>query len=200
MPQMQETPQVESEAQFQPEPHIESQIPPTDPIKNKASPLPFLLIFIAIILLLGGGGYFAWQKYSYLLKPQVPVIEDELPLMPPEIPDVMPEPEPEISQPVVVDKSDALMIQEALAVKNSKQTAEVKLGISKKTEEFASGTVSFAGEIGGGWWLAALSQGAWVIVANGNGNVMCSDIKDYTFPIDMVPECYDDVTGQAVTR
>jgi len=190
MPQMQVSSQVE--------PQVELPLPPTAPIKKKSSFLPVLLIFFAFVLLLGGGGYFAWQKFGYLLKPQIPEVDNELPLLPPESLEIMPE--PAVPQPVVADKSDALMIQESMALKHSKQTAEVKLGISKKTEEFASGSVSFTGEIGGGWWLAALSQGAWVIVADGNGNVMCSDIKDYNFPTDMVPECYDNVTGQVVNR
>lgn len=184
----QEMPQTQVSSQI--EPQVEPPLPPEVPVKKKSSFLPVLLIFFAFILLLGGGGYFAWQKFGYLLKSQISEVDNELPLPPPESPEIMPEPEPAVPQPVVADKSDALMIQEALALKHSKQTSEIKLGISKKTEEFAGGSVSFTGEIGGGWWLAALSQGSWVIVADGNGNVMCSDIKDYNFPTDMVPECY----------
>ena len=52
----------------------------------------------------------------------------------------------------------------------------------------------------GGWWLAAKTSGEWVIVADGNGTVLCSDIEDYDFPVSMVPECWDETTQTLVTR
>lgn len=227
-PQMQEAPQAEPQMQpsIGPEPTVEPQLPyeppstnevplSQSPPKKKSNILPIILIVLAFILLIGGGAYFLWQKFGYLLKPEIPLTNESI------TPELNGEITPDVASPVILNnlpngefsgpppisgpspdeaKSDAVMIQESLAGKYGKQASEVKLAVSENTGEYASGTVNFADEVGGGWWLAAKSAGSWVLVADGNGSVMCSDILDYNFPTDMVPECYDDATGQVVKR
>jgi len=76
----------------------------------------------------------------------------------------------------------------------------VNVVVGESTGEYAKGTVSFLGEIGGGWFLAAKTEEGWVVVADGNGTVMCEDIADYDFPVAMVPECWDEATQTLVER
>jgi len=87
-----------------------------------------------------------------------------------------------------------------MAAKHSKPVADVELTISKNTGTHATGGVTFAGEMGGGWWLAAKSGGNWVIVQDGNGTMDCAVIAPYNFPNTIVPECLDEATGKTVIR
>lgn len=91
-------------------------------------------------------------------------------------------------------------IKKALAEKYDKQTSEVRLDINEETSTHAQGLVRFADEISGGWWLAAKEEGKWVLVADGNGTVMCGDIEPYDFPTEIVSECYNQTTQQMITR
>lgn len=91
-------------------------------------------------------------------------------------------------------------LREAFGTKYSKTAEEIILTISKSNDSFAKGTVRFFGEIGGGWFLAAKVENNWTITAEGNGQVMCSDVESYSFPTDYVSECYDDETSSVVLR
>jgi len=101
---------------------------------------------------------------------------------------------------VVSEKSDEELIREAFAVKYNKNIEDVNLTISKKTATHAVGGVNFEGEMGGGWFLAAKTGGEWVIAADGNGTIPCGPVEQYNFPVDMAAECFDDTTGQLITR
>ncbi len=78
--------------------------------------------------------------------------------------------------------------------------SKVKIEITKNRDGYASGGVGFADEPGGGWWLAAAVGGNWKIVADGNGTVNCNDIEPYDFPVDIVPFCFDQQTGEMIDR
>lgn len=103
-------------------------------------------------------------------------------------------------------ESDLDLIKKAFAQKYDKPIADVEVTIGKKEEfpmkglNYASGSVKFAGEMGGGWWLAVQEGQIWKIVADGNGTVPCEAIEPYDFPKDMVPECYDAARGKLVRR
>ncbi len=98
-------------------------------------------------------------------------------------------------------KSDLQQIKEAFAQKYSKDLAKVNVTIKDNSKPHMSGGVSFAGEIGGGWFLAYYNNSDnWIIVADGNGTVMCDDIEPYNFPTNMVPECWDEATSKLITR
>jgi len=175
--------------------------PPVPPVsQKKKSFFPVLLIFLALLVLLGGAVWFLLQS-NILSIPGLPFNTQGTEVVPEE---VAPAPEMPITIPVVEEepvvqevptKNDAILIKEVLAEKYSKDPEDVSLGVREMTTEYAAGSVKFAGEISGGWWLAAKVSGDWVIVADGNGTVMCSDIAPYSFPASMVPECYDETTG-----
>jgi hypothetical protein len=97
-------------------------------------------------------------------------------------------------------EQDAEKITQAMAARHGKSPAEVELTVSSNTGVHASGGVTFTGEMGGGWWLAAKENGSWIIVADGNGTIPCEAIEPYNFPVTMVPECYSETTGDVVKR
>jgi len=96
--------------------------------------------------------------------------------------------------------SDLLQVRQAFAQKYDKDLNEVKVTIKEKDDPYMSGGISFSGEISGGWFLAYHDNGDWIIVADGNGTVMCEKIEPYNFPTTMAPECWDEVNGELITR
>jgi hypothetical protein len=88
----------------------------------------------------------------------------------------------------------------SLAAKYDKAPGEVFVKISKYEPSFAQGGVSFAGEMGGGWFLAAEVGGQWVIVDDGNGTITCEIIEPYNFPVSMVSECWSNNSQSIIYR
>lgn len=96
--------------------------------------------------------------------------------------------------------TDKEVITKALALKHNKPVDEVNVSVSQNTGTHAKGSVSFKGEAGGGMWFATAEQEIWTIVYDCNGVVPCADIDPYNFPVDMVPQCFDEATGNIVNR
>ena len=96
--------------------------------------------------------------------------------------------------------SDLDAIHQAFAQKYGKNVNDMTVTISKNTGVYASGGVTFAGEMGGGWFLAAKVGTSWKIVADGNGTIPCEAIAPYNFPTDMVPECWNQTTQKLIQR
>lgn len=103
--------------------------------------------------------------------------------------------EPEASTDILIAQ-----IKQAFSEKYDHPVSAVNLTISEEYDNHAHGGVNFEGEIGGGWWLAAKVSGKWILVADGNGTVNCSDIEPYGFSSDMVPECWDEARGELRIR
>ncbi|MFH1565597.1 MAG: hypothetical protein ABIB98_00140 [bacterium] len=176
-------------------------VPPVPPVeeplpempKKKSKILPLVFIIISLLIIAGGALLFLWQRQKTEVSNTPPVLE-----VTPVSENISEPIMPEESIPVLEEniKSDAVLIQEALAEKYEKTAEEVKIGVKELVTGYAIGSVSFSGETGGGWWLSAKTGNAWVIVADGNGTVMCADVLPYSFPTSMVPECFDESTGQ----
>lgn len=153
-------------------------------------------LIIAVILVLAaifGGGFLWWS-----MKTGAPAVEPTVEPTPIASPEVMPTPE---ETPIVEEtKSDLEQIKEAFAEKYNRSVEEVDASIDNNTGTYANGLVRFAGEIGGGWWLAYNNGDGWIIVADGNGSVLCDDIESYDFPTDMVPECWNEATSTLIQR
>lgn len=157
------------------------------------------ILVLAVIAVLAGGGILWWST----AKPGIPLLPPAGGPTP--TPTLMPAETPTPTEEPVVEeeeetKSDFEQIKEAFAEKYSKPLNEITLTIDKNTGTYANGGVKFAGEIGGAWWLAYHDSSGWIIVADGNGSVLCSDIEPYDFPVDMVPECWDEATSTLITR
>jgi hypothetical protein len=158
---------------------------------NKKLFLP--LIILAVVALLAGGGILWWS-----LKSSAPLAEPTPAPMITSTPTVEPTVGP--IAPAEETKSDLDSIKEAFAEKYNKSFNEITLSIEQNTGTYAKGGVKFTGEIAGAWWLAYNDASGWIIVADGNGTVLCSDIEPYNFPVDMVPECWDEANSELITR
>ncbi len=76
-------------------------------------------------------------------------------------------------------------IEAILAKKYGKSSDEVKVTITKQSDSFAGGSVSFGeggpGEVG--MFLARRVDNVWEVVFDGNGNVDCTKMRqEYGFP------------------
>ena len=162
-----------------------------------------IIILIFLVFLAIGIGLWAIFRPTFVLTSLSPspslVPEVVSPTQTPEVEaTVSPSPSP---SPVVEEtKADEVLIKEAMAEEHGRGVEEVNLSVGENNGTYATGVVSFAGEIAGGWWLAAKTSGEWVIVADGNGTVLCGDIEAYDFPVSMVPECWDETTEALVER
>lgn len=88
-------------------------------------------------------------------------------------------------------EQDLELISQALVLKDKIDLDKVSVSISNRVNNFASGSILPKEEgIGGAYFFAAKNNGAWQILASGNGIIKCEDIKDYpNFPINMIPAC-----------
>lgn len=152
----------------------------------------FLAVAAALLLVLGGAFGF-WFYQNQKRAEEIAVV----------LPVVTVIPTPTITSapsPTITSKTDKELLAEEFAQKYQKSKEQVTVTIKENKGDYASGGVKFEGEIGGGWFLAAKKSGEWIIVADGNGTVMCSSIESYDFPVSMVPECWDEVSGKLVVR
>ncbi len=95
-------------------------------------------------------------------------------------------------EPVIVED----LIKKVFAEKYSKKISAVSLNISKETENYARGGVTFLDEgfLGiGGLFLATKINGEWMLVFDGNGSFSCDMLRDYNFPEDMMEGCAEDM-------
>jgi len=144
------------------------------------------LSLVAII----GAGILLWT----LIKPTALVGQ------PTPVPTIVPTATSVPTVPPAETKSDLEKIKELFAQKYSKSIGEVDVTINKNTGTYASGGVSFAGEMGGAMWLAYKKDANWQIIFDGNGTIPCESIEPYDFPNDMVPECWDSSLQKLIKR
>lgn len=161
--------------------------------KKNVTIVVLLLFLVAVV---SGGAVYLWQQSSNNNEATSESVAAQ---------DASEEAEPkdtEISKQSEqqVQISDEEAITKAMATRHNRPVNEVDLTVNKNTGNHASGLVKFDGDISGGWWLAAKDNGEWVVVADGNGTVLCDDIDSYNFPTDMVPECWDETTQTLITR
>ncbi len=149
-----------------------------------------VIILIAVFLIVGGAWYYSQPKVT--LEPETETTTS---------PKIEEKPTEKAASPPQTQEEDLVMIFKNLfAAKFDHSTEETNIGINQKEKAHVSGTVSFAGEMGGGWFLGAKINNKWVIVDDGNGTVSCEKIAPFDFPTDMVPECWKESTGKLITR
>jgi putative hemolysin len=107
-----------------------------------------------------------------------------------------------VDAPVVDIKADTELIKLALVEKDGINLNQVDVTVSKDTGKYAEGGITPKQEVaGGGYFFAAKTATGWKIVASGNGTISCDSLKSYPdFPVGMISECIDPVTGNPVQR
>lgn len=97
--------------------------------------------------------------------------------------------------------NDAQEIKALLVNKNNWYAENIILKIKTNDGVYASGNIEDKTVGGGGLWFAKRIEGIWQIVFDGNGNIMCSSLKDFPdYPVKLIPECWDDKTGKIIKR
>jgi len=84
---------------------------------------------------------------------------------------------------------DAQGIQSAFADIYHKNVEDITIKVEKYDATHARGSVQFAGELGGGMFLAVKDQSVWDVVIDGNGSYECKFVEPYNFPEDMIQDC-----------
>ncbi len=160
------------------------------------------IVLTALVVGLGVTAYFkGWLPSVTFKKPEAASVQNTEVLDNVVIPTPSPVPSASASATVKSDDNQTILaaVKAALIAKHGPDFSDLNYSISKVEGDYASGSVS--GEGGGGMWFAAKVNGSWLIVADGNGVIMCSDLAPYpNFPKDMIPECWDASTGNNVIR
>ena len=185
--------------------------------------LPLVVIFLVIAGLIGGAYWFG--KSSIMQNSQT---EDMIDIKESTEPETEPLEEPELSttepsenveeteleeeaeegsideeEPAIEEDSDEAVIESLkllFAQKYEKRIEDITVSISKREGDYLTGGVKFAGEIAGGYVLAAKVNDAWKIVFDGNGNWTCGVVDVVDFPSTLAPECWDEDTMTVVDR
>jgi len=151
------------------------------------------VVLTALIVGLGVTAYFkGWLPTVTFNKPQAVSTQNTEP---------SPTPSTTTAPIIKIDDHQAILaaVKAALIAKHGSDFSSLNYSLSKVEGDYASGSVSGGG--GGGMWFAAKVNGSWVIVSDGNGTTLCSDLTPYpSFPKDMIPECWDSSTNKNVVR
>jgi hypothetical protein len=98
------------------------------------------------------------------------------------------------SQEVGINEEGA--VKEAVYRKFGSDATKLVVIVSEVTDGFAKGGVrEVSSEVGGGYFIAAKTEGSWVVVYDGQAQPTCNQIAPYNFPKEMVPECLDSKGG-----
>ncbi len=160
------------------------------------------VILTALIVGLGVTAYFkGWLPSVTFKKPEAASVKNTEVLDNVVTPSPSPVPPASASAEVKSDDNKVILaaVKVALIAKHGSDFSSSNYSISKVEGDYASGSVSGGG--GGGMWFAAKVNGNWLIVADGNGVILCSELAPYpNFPKSMIPECWDDSTQKNVIR
>lgn len=100
----------------------------------------------------------------------------------------------------IAERSKIELIKDLFATKFSLPASQIDVTISKESANSAFGSVSTSEEGGGGWFVAAKSNGEWKILQDGNGTINCGPLEGYDVPSSVVAECYDMATDNLIKR
>lgn len=158
------------------------------------------IVLTALVVGFGAVAYFkGWLPTVTFNKPQAVSVQNTEVINP--TPEISPVPSASTSAVVESDDKQTILaaVRLALIAKHGSDFSNLNYSIKKTEGSYASGAVNGTG--GGGMWFAAKVNGDWVIVSDGNGVTLCSDLTPYRdFPKDMIPECWNSSTNKIVTR
>jgi len=100
--------------------------------------------------------------------------------------------EEKCEEEVVEEKVKEAVIR-ILIKKYNWEEDKVSVQVNKEVGDFASGSVGFGEEMGGGGWLATKIDGYWAVVWDGNGAVDCKQLRtEYKFPDEILKPSFCD--------
>ena len=174
---------------------------------NNKNIFPLVLI-VGVILILVGGAYWYSQQMKKLEpeKPAEPsgvrIIDASESTEEEDIVDeeMVEEEDTEEMSEEISEEELVTILSQLFADKYEKDLSEVNLSIDEIQGSYVSGGVIFEGEISGAYFYAAEVGGEWNIVFDGNGTTPCDVLDAVDFPVDMAPECWDEINMELVVR
>jgi hypothetical protein len=161
-----------------------------------------LLILAAFVVIMGSYLIISSQSLPKTVEPEDGVNEELV-----EDTEVTPETDDQLAEfsPEEVDIKEDLItaVKEGVAAKHGTSPENYEVTIGLMAGNYARGGIKEveSGQAGGAGWYAARVDREWELVWDGNGTISCSDLKDYPeFPAQLIPECYDEDTGEMVAR
>ncbi len=84
-------------------------------------------------------------------------------------------------------------VSKILINKYNLEKDKVSVQVNKQVGDFATGSVGFGEEMGGGGWLARKVGGKWEVVWDANGSVDCQKLRtEYKFPDEILKPSFCD--------
>jgi len=154
----------------------------------------FVLLVFAIVLILVGGAY--WYGRQNIMETGEETQETEE--QPAEEAIEIEEAE-ESTAPV----EEATLEEELIVLLSEKLEVEPEtllITVNENTGEYAAGSIGFTDAPMGAAFLAAKVEGRWKLVFDGNGTVPCENLEEVDFPVDMMPECWDEENMVLIDR
>ena len=149
----------------------------------------FVLLVFAIVLILVGGAY--WYGRQNIMDTSEE-IEEGLTQEVPEAEVVVVEETEESTQPVEEESTIAEDLIVLLSEKLEVEPETLIITINENTGQYAMGSIGFTDAPMGAAFLAAKVDDERQLVFDGNGTVPCENLEEVDFPIDMMPECWDE--------
>lgn len=156
---------------------------------------PLVLIFLLIAALVGGSYWYGKQSAFEKSEEQ----REELEKLE-ESSSSKEEKKVEEVKKEDTEEEISLALEEAFAVKYSKEVENVDVKINKREGNYIVGGVMFTGEMSGGYVLGAKVDGEWKIVSDGNGITPCNVLDEVNFPVNLVPGCWNTENNTSVNR
>lgn len=176
-------------------------------MKNSQTGFLSTVIIIILALALGAFGFWFYEnkisKYNIVLEEKTNENKEEIKPIAEEKEEIIIENTEEeiLATPEAVVQEDLQAIfAQLFADKYNRNASESIVTISKQDSSHVSGGIKFASDIAGGWFLGAKDNGKWLIVQDGNGTISCQETDPYDFPVNMVPECWDEVSNEMVKK
>lgn len=152
-------------------------------------------VLLTIVVALLAIGVYLLDKQSLSPKKIIEIIS------PTPVVELSPTLEPtDVPTPTIKTISDNELIKQVLFKKNNwPESDNFVFKISTNDGKYASGMVTADG--GGGYFYAVKDGTNWVIVADGNGMIDCSNLTKYPdYPNTLIPECYNSTNQKTVKR
>ena len=165
---------------------------------NKKEVAGFLATFLAVaasVFLVVAGAILYWLYDQYANQKKAAQNQSQvIATITPE-PTLIPLPTPTPDQTKILNE-----IIEALKIRDPRLDQQLQVFVNRQLAGYATGSYQTSEPFKSGWWLAALIDDRWQIIATDNGNILCDYLEGYEFPVSLVPECYDQSTGNLIDR
>lgn len=155
----------------------------------------FLAVSASLLLIVSGAVlYWLYDQYSTRKKTSASAF------ISPPTPTYAPSPTISLPTPTPDREEIIRQVHQSLLEKNESFPPGLKVFLSRTTTGYASGSYQTTEPLESGWWLAANQGEGWLVVVSGQANILCRYLDGYDFPVSIVPECYDETSGNVIDR